>query len=116
MINKNEMTSMAIVLPDSANSIVLFSAEELKKHLKLLFEEDIVITSVSKKNQYKKHFFIGIKPTNFKEKLITQKMIFMGSSNSFDMHFILCVSREQNGKLPIYTRIIVNKTKCELAL
>src|SRR5690349_4588845 len=42
-------------------------------------------------------------------------MIFMRNSNTFGVHFTLR-SREQNGKHPIYARITVNKTRCELSL
>ena len=39
----------------------------------------------------------------------------MRSSNTFGVHFTLR-NKEQNGKLPIYARIVVNKTRCELSL
>ena len=43
-IDKNETGSIAIVIPDTANSIVLFAADELKKHLDLVFGGNIPIT------------------------------------------------------------------------
>ena len=39
----------------------------------------------------------------------------MRSSNTFGVHFTLR-NKEQNGKPPIYARIVVNKTRCELSL
>src|SRR6266496_1161730 len=42
-------------------------------------------------------------------------MIFMKQPNTFGVHFTLR-TREQNGKQPIYARITVNKTRCELSL
>src|SRR5882672_12315117 len=39
----------------------------------------------------------------------------MRSSNTFGMHFTLR-NKQQNGKHPIYARITVNKTRCELSL
>jgi hypothetical protein len=39
----------------------------------------------------------------------------MKHSNTFGVHFTLR-TREQNGKQPIYARITVNKTRCELSL
>jgi site-specific recombinase XerD len=40
----------------------------------------------------------------------------MRNENTFGLHFILRVGRSVKGKSPIYARISVNKTKCELAL
>jgi hypothetical protein len=42
-------------------------------------------------------------------------MIFMRSTSTFGVHFTLR-SREQDGKHPVYARITVNKTRCELSL
>ena len=39
----------------------------------------------------------------------------MRSSNTFGVHYTLR-NKEQNGKHPIYARIVVNKTRCELSL
>ena len=39
----------------------------------------------------------------------------MRSSNTFGVHFTLR-NKEKNGKRPIYARITVNKTRCELSL
>ncbi len=39
----------------------------------------------------------------------------MKQPNTFGVHFTLR-TREQNGKQPIYARITVNKTRCELSL
>src|ERR1017187_354080 len=40
----------------------------------------------------------------------------MKNRNTFGVHFILRQNREVKGKYPIYGRIVVNKTRCELAL
>ena len=40
----------------------------------------------------------------------------MKSTNTFGIHFILRHQREKEGKSPVYARIVVNKTRCELAL
>ena len=40
----------------------------------------------------------------------------MRNENTFGIHFILRVGRTVRGKSPIYARISVNRTKCELAL
>jgi hypothetical protein len=42
-------------------------------------------------------------------------MIFMRSNNTFGVHFTLR-NKEQIGKHPVYARITVNKTRCELSL
>ena len=39
----------------------------------------------------------------------------MRSNNTFGVHFTLR-NKEQNGKHPVYARITVNKTRCELSL
>ncbi len=46
-IDKETIGSISIVIPDTANSIVLFAADELKKHLDLVFGGDIQITDLS---------------------------------------------------------------------
>lgn len=40
----------------------------------------------------------------------------MKSKNTFGVHFTLRLSRSVNGKAPIYVRIVVNKSRVELAL
>ena len=40
----------------------------------------------------------------------------MKNTNTFGVHFTLRQSREVNGKSPVYVRIVVNKSRCELAL
>ncbi len=40
----------------------------------------------------------------------------MKSKNTFGVHFTLRLSRSVNGKFPIYIRIVVNKSRVELAL
>ena len=40
----------------------------------------------------------------------------MRSTNTFGVHFTLKLSRPVNGKFPIYARIVINKSRCELAL
>ncbi len=40
----------------------------------------------------------------------------MRSTNTFGVHFTLKLSRMVEGKFPIYARIVINKSRCELAL
>jgi hypothetical protein len=40
----------------------------------------------------------------------------MRSTNTFGVHFTLRLNRPVNGKFPLYLRIVVNKSRCELAL
>ena len=40
---------------------------------------------------------------------------FYETFKTFGVHFTLC-TREQDGKQPVYARITVNKTRCELSL
>jgi len=40
----------------------------------------------------------------------------MKSTNTFGVHFTLRQSRKQNGKSPVYARITINKTRCEISL
>jgi len=40
----------------------------------------------------------------------------MKSANTFGVHYTLRQNRPVNGKFPIYVRITVNKSRCELAL
>jgi integrase/recombinase XerD len=40
----------------------------------------------------------------------------MRSTNTFGVHFTLKLSRMAEGKFPIYARIVINKSRCELAL
>ena len=43
IIDNENIGSISIVVPDTANSIVLFAAGELKKHLDLVFDGNIPI-------------------------------------------------------------------------
>lgn len=40
----------------------------------------------------------------------------MKTTNTFGVHFILRKNKTQNGKYPVYARISVNKSRCELAM
>jgi len=40
----------------------------------------------------------------------------MKNTNTFGVHFIIRQSRKQNGLSPVYARIVINKTRCELSL
>src|SRR5712664_1056632 len=40
----------------------------------------------------------------------------MKNANTFGIHYTLRHNRPVNGKFPIYVRITVNKSRCELAL
>lgn len=40
----------------------------------------------------------------------------MRSTNTFGIHFVLRTNRGKNGKAAIYVRIVVNKSRCEVAL
>jgi hypothetical protein len=40
----------------------------------------------------------------------------MRSTNTFGVHYTLRLNRPVNGKFPLYLRITVNKSRCELAL
>ena len=40
----------------------------------------------------------------------------MRSNNTFGIHFVLRTSRGKNGKAAIYVRIVVNKSRSEVAL
>jgi hypothetical protein len=80
-IDKSEIGSIAIVIPDSANSISSFAAAELKKHLDLIFKGDIKITSLSTANKYKKQIFIGIKPAGFERTLKPEESVYAINRN-----------------------------------
>jgi hypothetical protein len=77
IIDKKEIGSIAIVIPDSANSIVLFASEELKKHLDLVFGGDILITELSAKNRSGKKFYIGIKPAGYERNLNPEESVYI---------------------------------------
>jgi hypothetical protein len=40
----------------------------------------------------------------------------MKNTNTFGVHFTLRQGRQVDGKSPVYVRIVVNKSRCELAL
>jgi site-specific recombinase XerD len=60
-------------------------------------------------------FFCVSREQNSEKEFDNAKNDFMRSSNTFGVHFTLR-TREQNGKHPIYARVTVNKTRCELSL
>jgi hypothetical protein len=80
-IVKNEIASISIVIPDTANSIVLFAAEELKKHLDLVFEGNIPITDFSAKNKFRKQFMVGITPEGYRKKLDPEESVYLIRKN-----------------------------------
>jgi hypothetical protein len=82
LLGKNDFKSIAIILPDSANSIDLFAADELKHHLKLIFDENIQIAALSGANKFNKHIFIGITPKGFSKKLKPEESVYMIDGNS----------------------------------
>lgn len=80
-INNDEIKSFTIVVPDSANSIVIFAAGELKKHIDLLLKSDIKIVSISDDDKTRKKFFIGIKPRKFNKELNPEKSVYVIRKN-----------------------------------
>jgi hypothetical protein len=75
-IDKKETGSIAIVIPDTANSISLFAAEELKKHLDLVFKGDIAISRLSEAKKFKKHLCVGIKPAGYNKNLRPEESVY----------------------------------------
>jgi hypothetical protein len=80
-ISDKEINSIAIVLPDTANSVLLFAAEELKKHLDLLFGGDVPITDLSAKSKSGRKFFIGIEPEGYGKKLNPEEAVYIVNRN-----------------------------------
>jgi hypothetical protein len=76
-IDKNDVNSLSIVIPDSANSIVLFASEELKKHLDLIVGGDIPITALSAKNKSLRKIFVGIKPERYTKETGPEESIYI---------------------------------------
>jgi hypothetical protein len=81
-LSNKEMGSACIVIPDPANSIQKFAAEELKKHLELVFKSDIDITDNSGLKKFRKHFFIGIVPRDFSRELEPEEAVYIVHGNS----------------------------------
>jgi len=81
-IDKDEISSMAIVVPDTANSIVLLAADELKKHIYLIFDKNIAISDFSDKDRFRKRIFIEIKPDSYEKKLDPEKSVYIIKRNS----------------------------------
>jgi hypothetical protein len=80
-INEREIGSITIVVPDSANSIVIFAANELKKHIDLVFGGDIHITKMSAKNGTKEKIFVGIKPERYRKNLNPEEAVYLVKGN-----------------------------------
>ena len=81
-IDKETIGSISIVIPDTANSIVLFAADELKKHLDIVFGGDIHITDLPAGIKSGKKFFIGIKPKGFDRSLNPEEAVYVVRKNS----------------------------------
>jgi hypothetical protein len=81
-IEKNNPGSVAIVVPDTANSIVLFAAAEMKKHLDLIFGGDIHINPSSAEKKCARQIFIGIKPDSYKKNLNPEEGVYVIRKNS----------------------------------
>jgi hypothetical protein len=80
-LSNKELESACIVIPDSANSIQKFAAEELKKHLELAFKSDITITDNSGRKKFKFHFYTGIVPERFKRGLKPEEAVYIVEGN-----------------------------------
>ena len=80
-IVKEDIGSVAIVIPDTANSIVLFAAEELKKHLDLVFGGNIPISDLSAGNKFRKQFMVGITPDGYSKKLDPEEAVYLIRKN-----------------------------------
>lgn len=94
-LNRDKISTVAIIIPDNANSIVRFAAEELKKHLDLVFEGDIKITGLSDNNKFTKEFYVGIKPDSFKNQpkpeeafyIIRKKSIYLFGGDEINISY-----------------------------
>jgi hypothetical protein len=80
-INADEINSIAIIIPDTANSIVRFAADELKKHLDLVFGGDIRIADLSDRNKPEKEIFVGLKPKGFRKNLNPEESVYIIKRN-----------------------------------
>ena len=76
-IEKGKFNSVGIIIPDTANSIILFAAQELKKHLDLVFDGNITIAKLSEKSKFKKQFYVGILPDGFHKKLNPEEAVYI---------------------------------------
>ena len=76
-IEKGKIHTIGIIIPDSANSVVFFAAQELKKHLDLVFDGNITIAMRSEKRKYKKQFYVGIQPNDFRRNLNPEEAIYI---------------------------------------
>ena len=59
-------------------------------------------------------FLVVVRPESCSLILITQKCNVMRSANTFGVHYTLRLKRPVNGEFPIYLRLTVNKSRCEL--
>jgi|WetSurMetagenome_2_1015567.scaffolds.fasta_scaffold24378_1 hypothetical protein len=103
LIDKNNVNSIAIVIPDSASSIAHFAADELKKHLDLVFGGDIKIYPSSANNKSKEKFFIGIKPDGYEKTLNPEEAVYLIRKNNIflfgDDIIDMSYSDDKNGEL-----------------
>lgn len=81
-LDKIDLKSIAIIIPDKPNSIDFFAAGELNNHLKLIFDDTVAVTDYSNRNKFKKHFFIGIVPEGFKKKLKPEESVYLIKKNA----------------------------------
>ena len=80
-IDKENIGSISIVIPDTANSIAIFAADELKKHLDLVFGGNIPITDFSAKNKFRKLIMVGIPPEGYRNKLNPEESVYVIRKN-----------------------------------
>jgi len=99
-IDKNEISSISIIIPDTANSIVLFAAEELKKHLDLVFDRDIQISSPLSNINSDKQIFIGVKPDGYNRMLNPEEAVYIISNNSIYLFGDDAINRSYSDKQP----------------
>lgn len=80
-IDRKNIASISIIVPDSASSIVSFAAAELKKHLDLILKADIQVNGISDGKRYKKQLCVGIRPPGFNSNLSPEESVYAVRKN-----------------------------------
>jgi hypothetical protein len=82
-MDQNTMQEMAIILPEEPGSIGLFAADELNRHLKMIYGNPLTVRelSESENGNFKYNIFIGIPPVEFDRSLAAEEAVYVVKGN-----------------------------------
>lgn len=80
-INSEILSKTAIILPENPNSIEVFAAKELCKHLRLIYGFELPVLSGNSSQKYDQYFYVGVRPKDFIRTLQSEEAVYIIKGN-----------------------------------